>query len=120
MSGDAERDRRHVVAMSNANGLVATVVTYNIDPANADKLRDAIREHLVPAARKMEGYRGFLALDLGEGKRLGCVVFDSVEHGRAAQAIITAAAKEGGVYALMTEPQKGMFGNAIVADGIFQ
>jgi len=106
-----------VFGMSNA--AVATIVTYTIDPANGDKLRDAIREHLVPAARGCEGYRGFMVLDLGEGKRAGCVVFDSVEHGRAAQAKITAASKDAGVYAMMTEPQKGMFGAAVVADGIF-
>lgn len=105
--------------MSNASGMVATVVTYTIDPANADKLRDAIREHLVPAARTMEGYRGFLVLDHGEGRRLACVLFDSAEHGRAAQAPISAAARAGGVYDLMTEPQKGSFGTAIVSDGIF-
>jgi hypothetical protein len=108
-----------VVAMSNANSLHATVVTYTIPVEKSDALRDALREHLVPAARRMEGYRGFVVLDQGDGKRLAMVLFDSAEHGRAAQAPITAAARAGGVYEMMTEPQKGSFGPAIIADGIF-
>lgn len=119
MMGVVEHRRPHGVAMSNSNGMVATVVSYKIDPANAEKLRDAVREHLVPAARSMAGYRGFTVLDQGEGKRLACVVFDSAEHGRAAQAAITTAARESGVYAMMTEPQQASFGAVIVADGIF-
>ena len=41
------------------------------------------------------------------------------EHARAAQQPITLAARESGVYDMMTEPQKGSFGTAIVEDGIF-
>lgn len=108
-----------LVGMSNANSLHATVVTYAIPTEKAEALRHALREHLVPAARRMEGYRGFLVLDQGEGRRLALVLFDSAEHGRAAQAPITAGAREGGVYEMMLEPQKGSFGGAIIADGVF-
>jgi hypothetical protein len=108
---------RMVFAMSNSKA--ATVITYSIDPANADKLCDGIREHLVPAARKNDGYRGFLVIDAGSGKRVACVVFDSAEQGRAAQTAIGAAARDSGIYGMMAEPQQASFGVAIVADGIF-
>jgi hypothetical protein len=104
-------------AMSNSK--VATVLTYSIDPANADKLCDALRESLVPAARQSDGYKGFLVVDAGNGKRIACVVFDSAEQGRAAQAAISAASRQAGVYELMTEPAQASFGTAVIADGIF-
>lgn len=98
---------------------VATVLTYSIDAANADRLCNALRGSLVPAARKSDGYQGFLVIDAGNGKRVACVVFDSPERGRAAQAAISAASREAGVYEMMIEPAQASFGAAIIADGIF-
>jgi hypothetical protein len=72
------------------------------------------------ASGRYDLLRPFLVLDQGDGRRLGCVVYDSAAHARAAQQAITAAARESGVYEMMTEPQQGSFGTAIVADGIFE
>jgi len=96
----------------------ATVVTYTVDAANADKLRQAIADHLVPAARTAPGYKGFLTLDQGEGKRLGVVLFASVEEAKAAQSIIGPVAGRH-LYPLMASPSVGALGTAIVADGLF-
>ena len=103
--------------------LVATVVMYTVKPDKEEALRESVERHLVPAARQAEGYRGFLLLDQKEGKRLAVVLFDSPEHARAAQALISGAARDGGVYELMVGPQtestRSMMGTAIIADGIF-
>lgn len=99
-------------------GMGATVVSYTVDAANADKLRQALEDHLVPAARTAPGYQGFLTLDQGEGKRLGVVLFASVEEAKAAQGIIGPVAGRH-LYPLMASPSVGALGIAIVADGLF-
>jgi len=99
--------------------IAATVVEYTIRPEDAEALREGIATHLVPAARGVAGYRGFLVLDQGEGRRLALVVFDSIEQARAARGAISGAAEAHGVHALMAVRRGGATGTAIVADGIF-
>ena len=43
--------------------LAASIVTYTVDPAQADLLRDRVRDHLVPAAQALPGYKGFVLFD---------------------------------------------------------
>ncbi len=85
----------------------ATVVTYTVDAANAKELHRRIRELLVPAARQAAGYRGFLLLDQGEGKRLAVVLFDSVELALKAQSVIGTVAGEF-IYGLMSKSIGGI------------
>ena len=98
--------------------LGATVVTYSVPAANADELRRRVAEHVVPAARAAQGYRGFLLLDLGEDKRLAVLLFDSPQEAQAAQRLIgpVGAAQ---TYALMSSPAVGALGTALVGDGVF-
>jgi hypothetical protein len=96
----------------------ATVVTYTVDAANADKLRQAIEEYLIPAAQTAQGYRGFLVLDQGDGKRVGLVLFDSAQEAKAAQSIIGPVAGQR-IYPLLSSPSVGALGTAIIADGVF-
>jgi hypothetical protein len=96
----------------------ASVVTYSVDPKDADELHRRVQEHLVPAARQTKGYRGFLLLDQGDGKRLALLLFDSVDDARAAQGVLTPVGSEQ-TYALMTGPAAGSLGNVIIGDGVF-
>ena len=105
-----------VIAM---NACTATVVSYTVLPDKAETLREAVEQQLVPAARAVSGYRGFLLLDQGDGKRLAVVVFDSAEHARSAQQTISAAARAAGIYEMMATSAGGTMGTAIVSDGIF-
>lgn len=96
----------------------ASVVTYSVDQEHADELRTRVEQHLVPAARQAHGYRGFLLLDQGDGKRLALLLFDSVEDARAAQGTLTPVGRDH-TYALMSGPALGSLGTAVVADGVF-
>jgi hypothetical protein len=96
----------------------ASVVTYAIDPKDADELQRRVEEHLVPAARQTKGYQGFLLLDQGGGKRLALLLFDSVDDARAAQGALTPVGSEH-TYALMTGPALGSLGNVVIGDGVF-
>lgn len=95
-----------------------SVVTYPIDPQQADELHRRVREHLVPAAQQVAGYRGFLLVDQGDNKRLAVLLFDSVEAAQAAQQALTPVGREQ-TYGLMTGPAVGALGTVVVADGIF-
>lgn len=55
----------------------------------------------MPAARQTRGYRGFLLLDQGEGKRLALLLFDSVEDVPLARQALTPVGREH-TYALMS------------------
>jgi hypothetical protein len=94
------------------------VVTYTVDAANAEELRRRVEEYLVPAARGLKGYRGFLLLDQGEGKRLALLLFDSVEDVGAAQQALTPVGRDQ-TYALMSGPAVGSVGRVLVGDGVF-
>ena len=99
-------------------GMGVTVVTYTVDPANAEALRRRVEEHLVPAARAAKGYRGFLLLDQGDDRRTAILLFDSAGEAQAAQAIIGPAGEQQ-TYALMSGPAASALGTAIVTDGVF-
>jgi hypothetical protein len=95
----------------------ASVVTYTVDAKDADELQRRVQEHLVPAARRTKGYRGFLLLDQGDDKRLALLLFDSVDDARAAQRALTPVGSEH-TYALMTGPAIGSIGKVIISDGV--
>ncbi len=90
----------------------ASVVTYTVDAENAEELRRRVEEYLVPAARGLKGYQGFLLLDQGEGKRLALLLFDSVEDVGAAQQALTPVGRDR-TYALMS----GSVWTAGIGDG---
>lgn len=96
----------------------ASVVTYTVDPKNADALQTAVRDYFVPAARQTTGYRGMLLLDQGDGKRLAFLLFDSVEHVGPAQHALTPVGREH-TYPLMSGPAIGSIGAVVVSDGVF-
>jgi hypothetical protein len=98
--------------------LAATVVTYTVNPENAEALRAGVEQHIVPAARSAAGYRGFLLVDQAEGKRAAVLLYDSVDHARAAQQVIGPVARDN-VHKLMASPSVTVTGTAIVADGAF-
>jgi len=95
-----------------------SVVTYPVDPQQAEELNRRVRDHLVPAARQVAGYRGFLLVDQGDNKRLGLLLFDSIEDAQAAQQALTPVGREQ-TYGLMTGPAVGALGTVVIADGIF-
>jgi hypothetical protein len=96
----------------------ASVVTYTVKAEHADELAARVRDHLVPAARQVHGYRGFLLLDQGDGKRLALLLFDSIADVGAAQHALTPVGEEH-TYALMSGPAIGSAGTVLVADGLF-
>lgn len=61
-------------------GMAASVVTYTVPAENAEELVNRVRERLVPAARDVSGYLGFLLLDQGEDRRMAILLFASVGH----------------------------------------
>ena len=96
----------------------ASIVTYTVDPENADELHARIREHLLPAARQTRGYRGMALIDQGDGKRLALLLFDSIDDVRLAQEALTPVGSEH-TYALMSGPAEGSMGTVVIGDGIF-
>lgn len=96
----------------------ASVVTYTVDAENAEELHDKVRQHLIPAARQVKGYEGFLLLDHGDGKRMAILLYDSVEGVRAAQQVLSPVGEEH-TYALMSGPALGSLGTVILDDGVF-
>ena len=99
-------------------GMGVSIVTYPVDPAQADELTSRVRDHLVPAARQVPGYRGFLLVDQGDGQRLALLLFDSVAAAQAAQGALTPVGREH-TYALMTGPAQGSLGTVVIGDGVF-
>ena len=96
----------------------ASIVTYPVDPQQADELHRRVREYLLPAARQVDGYRGFLLLDQGDNQRLALLLFDSIAGAQAAQQALGPIGREQ-TYALMTGPAIGVLGTAVIADGVF-
>ncbi len=96
----------------------ASIVTYPVDPAQAEELHKRIRDHLLPAAQRLAGYRGFLLVDQGDNKRLALLLFDSVGEAQAAQQTLSPVGREH-TYGLMTGPAVGSLGTVVIADGIF-
>lgn len=98
--------------------MAASVVTYPVDPAKAEELTTAVREQLVPAAREIEGYQGFLLIDLGENKRMALILFNSVHGVQQVQQRLTPLG-EHYTHHLMTGPAIGNLGRILIADGGF-
>ena len=99
-------------------GMGVSIVTYPVDPAQADELTSRVREHLVPAARQIAGYRGFLVIEQADQTRLALLFFDSVDGARTAQQVLSPLGREH-TYALMTGPAQGALGTVVLADGVF-
>ena len=98
--------------------MAASVVTYPVDPAKSDELTTAVREHLVPAAREINGYRGFFLIDLGENQRMALILFDSIQGVQEVQKRLTPLG-EHYTHHLMTGPAIGNLGRILIADGAF-
>lgn len=96
-----------------------SIVTYSVDAENAAELVAQVREHIVPAARVAPGYQGMALIDLGDGKRMAILLFESFEQVAAAQALLTPVGGEH-TYGLMTGPAVGVAGTVLVADGLFE
>ena len=82
----------------------ASVVEYSVNAENAEELHERVRQHLVPAARQVKGYEGFLLLDKGDGKRMAILLFDSVEGVQAAQQVPTPVGEQ---YTLFADERTG-------------
>lgn len=98
--------------------MTASVVTYTVQAEQADELRERVQKYLVPAARQIGGYRGFLLLDQGENKRMAILLFDSLAAAQAAQHQLSPVGAQY-TYALMAGPAIGSLATALVADGVF-
>lgn len=96
----------------------ASIVTYPVDPQQADELHRRVRDHLIPAARTVPGYRGFLLVDRGDDTRLELLLFDTIQDAQAAQRELSPIGREQ-TYALMTGPAVGVLGTVVIADGTF-
>ncbi len=98
--------------------MAASVVTYTVKSVHADELTARVKEHLVPAARDISGYRGFLLLDQGNDQRMAILLFDSIDAARNAQHVLSPVGAEH-TYELMSGPAIGTLGTALVSDGVF-
>jgi hypothetical protein len=96
----------------------ASIVEYTVNAENAEELHRRVQEHLVPAARKVKGYQGFILFDRGDGKRTAILLFDSVEGVRAAQEALTPVGRDH-TYALMSGPAIGSIATVVIGDGVF-
>lgn len=98
--------------------MAANIVEYTVNPEQADTLHERVRTHLVPAARQAQGYRGFLLLDRGAGKRLAVLLFDSAADAQAAQETLAPVGMEH-TAALMQGPIQRSVGTVVINDGVF-
>jgi heme-degrading monooxygenase HmoA len=65
----------------------ARVSRFKGDPGGVDQMRAYVEEHVVPAARQLEGFRGLLALgDRGSGASLSVTLWETEEAMRASEA----------------------------------
>lgn len=98
--------------------MAAGIAEYTIGPEHTQTLLDRVQTYLVPTARAAHGYRGFLVLDRGEGKRIGIVLFDSAADAQNAQATLgPLGVKHTG--ALMQGPIERSLGTVVLNDGVF-
>ena len=98
--------------------MAANIVEYTVNPEQADTLRARVQAHLVSTARQAPGYRGFLLLDRGLGKRLALVLFESAAAAQAAQAILAPVGIEQ-TGALMQGAIERSVGTVLINDGVF-
>lgn len=96
----------------------ASIVQYTVKEEHATELRRRVQDYLVPAARQINGYQGFLLLDLGENKRMAILLYDSPASVRTAQEALTPVGSEH-TYALMSGPALGSLGMVAISDGVF-
>lgn len=99
--------------------MVASVVTYTVQDGLGDELNTQVREHLVPAARNLTGYRGFALLSQEGNKRTAILLFDRLEDARAAQRELSPVGEQY-TYRLMSSPALGALAEVVVADGCFE
>ena len=99
-------------------GMATNIVEYTVNPEHAETLHSRVREHLLPAARRTQGYRGFLLLHRGEGKRLAVLLYDSAADAQAAQATLAPVGIEH-TAALMQGPIQRSLGTVVINDGVF-
>src|SRR3712207_6698893 len=97
--------------------MAASVVTYTVQAEHADDLTERVRTHLVPAAREIPGYRGFLLLDQGDHKRLALLLFESIDDARNAQRVLSPLGEEH-TYSLMASPAIGSLATVLISDGV--
>jgi len=95
----------------------ATVVTYSVSDENSDQLHSLVETLLIAASREAQGYRGFLLLNQGEGKRLAVVLCDSIESARGLQGVLGPIARDH-IYPLMTSPSIGTLSTVVLSDGV--
>ena len=95
----------------------ATVVTYSVSDENGERLHNLVETLLIPAARDAQGYRGFLLLNQGDGKRLAVVLCDGIESARALQSVLGPIARDH-IYPLMTSPSIGTLSTVVLSDGV--
>lgn len=98
--------------------IAASVVTYTVQEKHAEELTERVRQHLIPVARELPGYRGFLLLDQGDNKRLAILIFESIEQARGAQRELSPVGEEQ-TYPLMDGAVIGSIATGLLGDGIF-
>ena len=97
--------------------LVASMVTYTVEAANAEELHKRVETYLLPAARALPGYHGFLLIDQGDDRRLALIFFETPQQVMQAQQALTPIGEEH-TYALMSGPATGSLGRVLVHDGL--
>jgi hypothetical protein len=95
----------------------ASIVEYTVNENEGDELNRRVADYLVPAAREISGYQGFILFDRGENRRMAVLLFDSPDGVRTAQQVLTPVGEEH-TYALMSSPAIGSLGMVVVADGL--
>jgi len=95
----------------------ATVVTYSVSDENGNLLHNLVETMLIPAAQDAQGYRGFLLLNQGDGKRLAVVLCDSIDSARALQGVLGPIARDH-IYPLMTSHSIGTLSTVVLSDGV--
>jgi hypothetical protein len=68
--------------------IAARVVTYSVDPDQADERAKGVAGHLLPASQQIHGYWGFLRLDLGDNKRMSILLFGFAASAQAARHVL--------------------------------
>jgi hypothetical protein len=94
------------------------IIEANVAPGQEAVFEERVRAHLLPAARQTEGYRGYLLIDQGEGKRLTVWLYDSAEAALAAGPSVGAVAEEQ-IVPLMTKAPRKWERRMVIADGLF-
>ena len=92
------------------------IVEYTVAPEDAEEATRRVAEAVMPAAREMPGYRGFLLIDRGDGRRMGMVLCKSDEAAAAIAAALVPIGREQ-TYPLMQGRPARSLGAALVMDG---